>query len=144
MNKILKEDNFEKISGFFRSLNKGVLTLYEDKIIWNGREKLTINMNIIKNASIGNWNGNQVLDIDIEKENKLRFWPYKQVGYFTGTDNSYLLIERWIKLIDKIRFEEYGNKVKNELSAIEVLKIRFAKGEITIEQFDEMKKILEN
>lgn len=141
--KILKEDYFEKISGFFRSFNKGVLTLFEDRITWQGRENISVSLSDIKNTSIGNWNGNQVLDIYLENENKLRFYPYKQVGHFTGTDNSYLFIERWIKIIDKIRFEKIDSKTKNETSALDVLKIRFAKGEISEDQYNEMKKIIE-
>ena len=138
---IIKRDEFELIRGFLRGFNKGTLTLYVNRVVWDGREIIEMNIDEIDSVNIGNWNGNQVLDIKMNNRSNCRFYPYTQVGIFTASDNSYLYIERWIKLIDKQRFEKDAN-VGN--SPIVILKARLAKGEISVDEYNELKKILED
>jgi len=138
-NKTLKIDRLEEVGGIFRSFNKGDLIAYENKIVWEGNRKVEMNIKDIISTSMGYWHGVNTLDITLKNE-VLRLYAYKNIGMFTATDNSYHLIKSWVELIDKMKNNISNSNINDPIVN---LKNRLSLGEITVEEFEKLKKVLE-
>ena len=93
------------------------------------------------NSYVHDW----VLRLRLKNDKEVYFeFPPGLVNALTSTYNLNAPIEkaktdRWVNAIIQAK----GKNKHNSKNPLELLKIRFAKGEITKEQYEEMKKVLE-
>lgn len=144
MGKVIKEEKLNYVSGkLFGWGEQGTLRLTDEKLVWKGsKNNFDFQFNHISNVGVGKWGANNVLQITY-RNNNYKFVNKDWTVVFFGVepDRKYINIDNWIKKIDEVLLNVNNKNSTNE-SLIDALKLRLAKGEISIEEYEKLKEIL--
>jgi len=145
MSTIIKEENLQYVSGtLFGWGERGTLRLTEENLVWIGdKSKFEFKLTNISNVGVGKWGANNVLQIAY-KNNIYKFLNKDWTVVFFGveSDRKYINIADWINKIDDARLNK-NKKPDNDEIPLNTLKNRLAKGEISIAEYEILKKLIE-
>lgn len=147
--KIIKKQKIRYRKGVI-AWEEGELILYPQKLVFFGSKKITIPLNEIENISVNDGFGQGNIIISTE-EAEYKFFKNNSSMNTTALlfgmnvaamgDKKISDLEAWRQSIEKLR--ENGNNLTDSSNSLQLLKERLAKGEISLEEYHSLKKVIE-